>query len=220
MLDVKAICSAVLFCSALVGHSFELTKCTEEADCIDKIKPLVARNDRELTITAKEGANNVIRFVNQIPSANEEAKVVKHELAAYNVERRIFLIVNYYYEDYDFTLVRADNGEKLDLDDIPDFSPSGERFVCVTKSGGGWDRTRDHDFIIWSIDKDTFRQEFLYKNPPEEHDFEWAFVAWDGENRIKLKATYYDKSAGIDRDNEAEAILTPEGWKVNVLGKR
>lgn len=216
MLDVKTICSAVLFCSAVVGDSFELTKCAEEADCIDKIKPLVARNDRELTIMAKEGANNVIRFVDEIPSVDEEkSNMVRHKLVAYHAERRIFIVANQYYEDVDFTLVNAEKGEKLSVNASPNFSPSGKRFVCVVDSGGPTDLTQNYDFGIWSIDKGSFRQEMLYKNPPEEGNSEWTFVGWEGEDRIKLKVAQYDNGEKIER--EAEIISTPQGWKVNVL---
>lgn len=115
------------------------------------------------------------------------------------------------YEESGSLVVSTTTGTTIELNSLPQFSPSGRWFASIDENP--MDETQ-YAFAIWSTAPDAPREAFRYslpRNAPYEH---WQFRGWDGDEKIRLKV---DVSSGNGdmREMETSAVRTEKGWKLN-----
>lgn len=195
----------------------DAVRCEKEIDCLAGLKGLVSRKGDALRLALENGKTKVIKGNREACADSDAEKCLVFDLRAYLPSLDVYVIGVGLWEDDGALVVSTRTGKELYLEALPEFSPSGRWFVSVSNSEMG-DRT--YDVGIWSTNPDKPKQEFRYdyRDPPyspDEYRYEhWEFVAWDGDDRIKLKVTF-NYADCLAREFETDAVLTGDGWRLN-----
>jgi hypothetical protein len=105
-------------------------------------------------------------------------------------------------------LVSARTGTALMIDDLPHFSPSGRRLATVAAYEG----YNPDGIEIFSLESGEPKSEWRYVVPGGVRRL-YRFVAWDGDERLKMTLTIETRDKG-----EVEAVRTAKGWSLRPDG--
>jgi hypothetical protein len=181
-----------------------------EAHCLGLLPDIASRTGDTLRLTLDSGETRT--FENVKEGCDSDPFVFERcflfELEAYFQIGNSFVVHKGYMECGYYILIDRQTGEELNLDTMPIYSPGGLWFVSVNANELCG---RPYDVAIWSAASPP-QPEFQYaqaKDGPYENR---EFVAWDGEDRIKLRASLWD---GKDAQTyDTDAVRTMQGWQV------
>ena len=178
-------------------------RCEREADCLRALKRLATRRGNALRLKMADGKWKTMLSNRKACETDEVAKCVVRELRAYLPAQGIYVVEWTTSGDGGAEIVSAVTGQVETLDTMPEFSPSGDRFVSVDPDELN---ERHYDIGVWSVANGEVTEELLYMRNPGAYEA-WEFKGWDGDNRIRLRLT---------RPNlppvDTEALLTEKGW--------
>jgi hypothetical protein len=182
----------------------------QETPCLNvpELGSVAKRQGGALMLKLSNGKTKVVSDTKECedPATPEnEGKCVTHALVGHIGDRQ-FLIHIQPWECGHPLLVSRRTGQKLELENWPNLSPNGKRFVVVTPFA----ECVVHDtIVIYSLASDPPRLEWRFT--PDKEDYE--FDGWDGENRIRLRAIVESVEVGR-KQTAAEVKLTAQGWQV------
>jgi hypothetical protein len=105
-------------------------------------------------------------------------------------------------------VVSRQNGKSFELEAEPHLSPDGKRFVVVAvDEQNGWER----DVAIYSTASFPPLLEWSYRTQKPDEYVTYSFVSWDGEGRIKLRA-----SGVQDKESETDVRRSSGVWKLRL----
>jgi hypothetical protein len=114
------------------------------------------------------------------------------------------------YESSAVYFVRIDTGTVTILEDGPNFSPNGQRFVVVKASES---ETVTNDVAIYAARSDPPKLEFAHTTPEGAYAL-YSLVGWEGEKRVKLTVFTRTKRGVAPQTFDAEAVLERSGWRL------
>jgi len=160
-----------------------------ERPCLQQLNGLATRSGNLLRITLENGTTKTFKDEREACERNDVEKCVLHRLTAYYPAQRLFVIEVDAYESFRVIAVHRRSGSVTQLDDYPHLAPGGKRFVTAFSSEA-WDVERD--IGIYSVAADSLELEWEYK----AQDYEiWNFVAWDGDDGVKLTVISHVKDS-------------------------
>lgn len=190
----------------------EPIRCEKEADCLSQLKGIARRTGDVLRVKLENGKTKTYKSDRKsCDSMTDIDKCIVYDLRVYHPTASAFAIDIGYYEGGAAEVVSIKTGRVLALDTLPQFSPSGRWFVSVSNTEMG---DRAYDVGIWSTTSDVPKQELRYSTPKGAPYEYWDFVAWDGDDRIKLKVSV-SAGDGSSREFETDAVRTEQGWNLN-----
>jgi hypothetical protein len=181
-----------------------------EAHCLGLLPEIAERNGKELRLTLDNGEAKTFQDVEEGcgPEKFVFERCFVYQLEAYFRIGNSFVVYHGYMECGYYILVDRRSGEEIKLDAMPIYSPNGTWFVSVNDSELC---DRPYDVAIWSAASPP-QPEFRYAQAKGGPSETWEFVAWDGEDRIKLRASLWD---GKDwQTHDTEAVRTMRGWQL------
>lgn len=186
-------------------------RCTKEADCLSKLKGLAQRSGDALTLKLENGQSTTIRENRRACGTEDDDKCLVQTLRAYLPAAKVFVVHWTETEDEGAAVINAKTGQSLGLGSLPEFSPDGRTFVSVDADEMNG---REYDVAIWSVADGAPKEVLRYQATSDTDSFEsWAFVGWDGDNRIKLKVSLV--GTGEMQVRETDAVRTGRGWVLN-----
>jgi hypothetical protein len=140
--------------------------------------------------------------------ADEDAmRCVTHRLIAHYADHQAFLVRNDHWVTYNYSWIDDQTGAATDIEDLPNFSPDGARFV-VTKPNQmpGFNGVQ-----LWRLAHETPVLEYQY-TPSRFALFD--FRAWDNDSDVQLDMTTY-----VDRRPivlPAHLVRATDRWQIEV----
>jgi hypothetical protein len=187
-----------------------------EAHCLGLLPDIAARTGNTLRLTLDSGETRNFQNVKEGCDADPFVyeRCFAFELEAYFQIGNSFVVHKGYMECGTYILIDRQTGGELNLDTMPIYSPQGSWFVSVNADDLCG---RPYDVAIWSAASPP-QPEFQYAQAKQAQQVKgvpyetWEFVAWDGEDRIKLRVFLWDGSN--EQTFDTEAIRTVQGWQV------
>jgi hypothetical protein len=181
---------------------------TQEDQCLKQLGGLARREGDHLRLRLANGKTRAFTTTDACAAGVYE-KCLQYRLIGYFPRHRYFLVnVGFLNHGGVTFLVSGRNGEYVKLDQLPHFSPSGRRIASVNAT----EMDGENSIEIWSTATDPPTSEWRYVVPENEYSL-YQFVAWDGDDRLKMTV--------ITRIGEelhdplpVEAIRTRDGWKL------
>lgn len=182
-----------------------------EAECLASLKGIAERKGDDLHLKLKNGQFKILKNITSgcPPAAFDRMKCLHLRLIAHHARSGAFLVDVSYHEGGRVLLVSGTTGAETELSAAPHYSPGGKRLVVVDATELG---DRPHDIMILSAESDPPRVEWQYSTPKGQPYEAWEFVAWNGDDRIRLRAEVH-KGGGVTR-RDTEAIRTSAGWQL------
>lgn len=168
------------------GEDFFERLDAREADLLTHGKnvPEVSRDGRTLKVSLSHGSP--IEFKDCLDCGPE--KDVEHYLVDRFTDPAAVLIYRQFYESDDYVLVLADGG-RIDIPSYPVFSPDKKKFVVVSAAEAfNW-----NGLELWDKDNGNRYTRRLHFEP-KGNDM-YRFLAWDGNDKVKLEATRNDNDS-------------------------
>ena len=187
-------------------------RCVEEADCLWHLKGRVERSGDVLRLKLEDGKTKELASNKKACEEHDTSQCLVQRLAAYLPTQQFYIVDVEIYESSRTAVVNARTGEEAILHTAPHFSPDGRWFVAA-------DESADHDVAIWvTIPHPNLSfgpyQVFLHDGLGIESPARgWEFLAWEGNNRVRLKVFVFVD--GETKQVETDAVLTDWGWKLN-----
>jgi len=182
-----------------------------EAHCLGLLPGIAARAGDILRLKLDSGETrtfqNVQKGCDSEPFVFEQCFVFT--LEAFFQIANSFVVHKGYMECGYYILVDRQTGAELKLDTMPVYSPGGSWLVSVNADELCG---RPYDIAIWSAASPP-QPEFQYAQAKDQPYEVWEFIAWDGEDGIKLKAQVFDGKGGAETYH-AEAVRTAQGWQL------
>ena len=180
-------------------------RCEREADCVRALKGIAVRQGETLRLKLAGGQWKMVRSNKKACDRDDTAKCVVRELRAYLPAPNVYVVEWTTSADGGAEVISATTGETETLNTMPEFSPSGQRFVSVDPDELN---ERHYDIGIWSVADGEVTPELVYVRDAGAYEA-WEFKGWDGDTRIRLR---------LSRPNlqpvDTEAVLTETGWKL------
>jgi hypothetical protein len=167
---------------------------------------IVRRDGDVLELKLQNGKFKTYKSNPKACEDGDSARCVIWELRAYLPSQNAFVVQGKTYEDDGSEVVSRKTGKTVQLETLPEFSPSGKRFVSVNGKELG---SHTYHVAIWLMTPDEPKMEFRYETPHYEL---WEFQGWDGEDRIKLKVTV--NTGGALKTLDSEVARTRAGWQI------
>jgi hypothetical protein len=190
----------------------ELTRADDQAyaetSLVDREGPVFAlakgrawREKDTLVLTTDIGRR--IRLTDQAdckkPSVTDCAS---YEMVAWLPSHHVFVVLESYYEYYDYLLVDTHTGSRQVIDDLPRYSPDGAHLATFRNdemNGGGID--------VWSVRSDSLVHEW--------HVDDFAkFVRWQGGDVIEIGLFPEGEYAPDAKTRPATVVQGPKGWQL------
>jgi hypothetical protein len=167
-------------------------RAADEAACIALTDGAVRRDGAKLIVKRKSGEDIVFDSNPAACSADDAENCHVVSLHAYDPARGFALVEEGFYEALAMNLVDLASGDKIDLMARPEFSPSGKQLVSVIAD---LLNDPDEEILVYDLTATPFKRTFEAKRGTalklarkKKDDIAlFDFVAWDGEDRIKLK---------------------------------
>jgi hypothetical protein len=157
-----------------------------EKACLEQIDKMAQRVGPGLQLKFRNGLTRV--YVNEDAKcqSNEAKGCVKYQLTGYFPNHDLLLIEVDYWEGTSWLLVHADTGNVSKIVSPPHCWPSERWLVSVASSIGPSGPPDGIDFI--PVASDASLKEWHYR-VPDDDQWLYEFVGWDGDDRVKLLAT-------------------------------
>jgi hypothetical protein len=178
-----------------------------EAKCLRQLKGLASRSGDQLRLTMLAGPPKLFRDNSKACNNDDAAHCIMHTLTGYYPMQQAFVVRRGFYEGRFIDYVSRRSGKVIQLDDDPQFSPAGKRFVAV---GSHEMQDTVHDIAVYSALTDPPTLEWSYKAPNDEF---LEFAGWDGEDRIKLRISR--SIARQFKTLDADLVSTRAGWQLH-----
>lgn len=185
----------------------------DEQACLDQLADVVSRNGKSLAITFKDGFTRsyVTRLPDDLPGKEDAS--VEYKLTGYFPEHGLLLIEIGYWEGVEWMLLRLDRGSETKVHSPPHYSPS-HRWLFSVCSGDGPSGCGNGMEIV-AAPSDRKLGGWRYLVPDDDYTF-YEFAGWDGDDRVKLVATFKVGDtmkpfpASVERINGAWQLKLPK----------
>ncbi|MGY3451572.1 hypothetical protein [Bradyrhizobium sp. USDA 4353] len=159
----------------------------DEQACLDQLKGVVRRNGKALEITFKDGFTRsyVTRLPDDLPGHEDDS--VEYKLVGYFPEHELLLIEIGYSEGVQWMLLRLNRGIETKVHSPPHYSPSHRWLFSVCSSIGPSGCGNGMDIVAAPFDLKQGGWSYL---TPDDDDTLYEFAGWDGDDRVKLVATF------------------------------
>jgi hypothetical protein len=182
------------------------TRCEKEAKCLTDLHGIASRNGNALNLRLDNGSTKTFRSSKPCEEAGETCDVTT--LVGYMPPQHMFVLRRDGYESVRYLVVSGQNGKSFELEAEPHLAPDGKQFVVVgADEMNGWER----DVAIFSASSFPPKLEWGYRTQPPDEYATYAFAGWDGNGRIKLRAT-----GAQNAQTETDVRHTAEGWKLRL----
>src|SRR5262249_21842863 len=176
----------------------------DEQACLKELAGVARRDGGALTLKLANGKTKTVSDARECADTDREAACVRYHLVGRIGEGQLILLVDPYECPY-LLLVNRRTGEEMTRGRWRYLSPSRRRFVVVDSRDGG-NCGLDYAVGVFSLANDRPRLEWKYT--PEGFE-SYDFDAWNGDNRVQLRAVGADgKQAATDLK------LTAQGWQL------
>jgi hypothetical protein len=183
-----------------------------EQRCLERLAGLASRNGDQLRLTHEDGRINWFTDQRSACEQHQADKCVLHRLVAYYPIQKLFVVERSAYESFDVLVVSRQTGTVTRMDVHPHLSPGGTRLVAAAAIEA-WDV--ENHIAIYYIQRNGLKLEWSYS----AKDYElWEFVAWDGDETIKLNVTLRTVDRGgaeVLATQSAVVRRTIFGWQLN-----
>lgn len=189
----------------------EIVYCEREKDCLAKLNRLAHREGHILRLKLENGATRTFKENRQACDDHDADECTRYDLRAYLPAQHVLVVAWSGYEESGSLVISTRTGRSIELETLPQFSPSGRWFASVNENQ--IDESQ-YAVAIWSTAPDMPKQEFRYSpriGSPYEY---WQFVGWDGDKQIKLKVRV-DSDDGKTREMETKAVWKDQGWRLD-----
>jgi hypothetical protein len=174
--------------------------CDAEAKCLAKLRGIAGRVGENLSLKLDNGSTKLFTSTDACETAGESC--VQTSLVGYMPSQHWFVLSAHYYESYGTILVSRHTGEVFRIEDsVPHFSPDGKRFVVAAFD----EQDGINQVAIYGTNAFPPVREWSYK--PKSFFPGFEFVAWNGDNQIRLREV-------VTRKSEATISHTSDGWKL------
>ncbi|TMJ98951.1 MAG: hypothetical protein E6G74_17205 [Alphaproteobacteria bacterium] len=170
---------------------------------------LVRRNGDILELKLQNGKLKTYKSNRSACEKQDPERCVIYELHAYLPLQNAFVVAAKSYKDAAYEVVSRRTGKTAEPETLPEFSPSGRRFVSVNGKELG---RHTYDVAIWIMIADEPNMEFRYEVPKGGRYELWKFRGWDGEDRIRLDVNVNTGNTMVSF--ESEAVRTPKRWQL------
>ncbi|MBR1137595.1 MAG: hypothetical protein EKK32_22615 [Bradyrhizobiaceae bacterium] len=185
----------------------------DEQACLDQLKDIVRRHGKALEVTFRDGFTRsyVTRLPDDLPG--HEGNSVEYKLVGYFPEHGLLLIEIGYWEGVEWMLLRLDRGTETKIHSPPHYSPSHRWLFSVCSSDGPSGCGNGMDIVAAPFDLKMHGWNYLV---PDDDYTLYEFAGWDGDDRVKLVATFKVGAemkpfpASIERVNGAWQLKLPK----------
>lgn len=144
----------------------------QEKVCLAQLSELASRKGVALVLRLDGGATKTIKSNPKACQEDDSKNSVRSHLVGYHNRARLFLVLNAYYEGWDYLLVSARNGAETLLADRPHFAGDRSTFVIVDSQQ---EYAQPYDFAIGTVG--TTPPAIIWKNKDTVLG-EWEFQRW------------------------------------------
>ena len=180
--------------------------------CLARIGGVATRLGADLRLKLENGTTKTFTDERQACEQQNPAKCLEYRLAAYYSIPKLFVLEQLAYESSRVMVVNGRSGSITRMDVHPHLAPSGKRLVMAAAIEA-WDVEKE--IAVYSVQKEKTELEWSYK----AQDYEmWRFVAWDGDDRIKLEVELWTVGSNGKPTlaaQPAELRRTNAGWSLN-----
>lgn len=183
-----------------------------ERKCLERLTGLAARDGDVLRLTLEDGSFKTFADDRLACEQHQIDKCIRYRLATYYPIQKLLVVERNAYEKFDVIVVSRRTGAITKMDVHPHLSPGGTRLVAAAGIEA-WDFEKH--IAIYYVQKDALKLEWSYT--AKEYEM-WAFVSWDGDERIKLNVTLrtVGHSGGeVLATQQAGVRRTIFGWQLN-----
>jgi hypothetical protein len=174
----------------------------QEALCLQSLKHSATRRGNVLTLKLDDGSFKTYRNNPAACDKDDANNCVHYYLVGFNEVARLYIILIWWYENFDCVFVSAQNGAETEIGgDLPHFAPDELTFVALFAADG---------FAIGSVAGVT--PSITRVDWPDDSEGEhWKFQAWIDLDHVALR---YDGQSVLCPDGNCEATLvrTDKGW--------
>jgi hypothetical protein len=161
---------------------------SEEA-CLQQLTGVVTRQGDSLRVTFQDGSSRVYADRSAGCDQGESDDCVDYKISGYFPKHGLLLLMIGYYEGVEWMLVRLDRGKETKVRVPPHYSPRENWLVSVCWSEGPAGCGNGVDIVPTLGGQAS--SEWHYEVPDKEYAL-YEFVAWEGEDRVKLNVTFRD----------------------------
>jgi hypothetical protein len=183
-----------------------------ERTCLAQLKGLASRDGDVLRLTLENGKSKTFTDQSRACQDHDAERCLNYRVVSYYSAAKLFVLKVLAYESFGALAVSRRTGASTKLAVLPHLSPSGKRLVAAAAIEA-WEV--NHEIAVHSVQNGSLSLEWSYK--AQEYEM-WNFVAWDGDDRIKLKVTLHTVDPGGERalvTQPAELRKTGSGWLLN-----
>jgi len=158
-----------------------------EKACLQQLKDVASRKGKLLRLKFRDGSrrNYINRPSEELKGREDDA--IEYKLTGYFPKLDLVLLEIGYWEGAQWMLVRLDSGKETKLHAPPHLSPGQEWLFSVCSSDGPSGCGNGMDIV--PAGPDPKRHEWHYLVPDNDYTL-YEFEGWDGDNRVKLTATF------------------------------
>lgn len=180
-----------------------------EDACIAATNGDARRKGDLLSLKLASGKDKEYRSMPQACNEGIHEKCLEYRLWGYRPADGLYVVSMGFTEGGGYLVVDKATGSEARLDnDIPNFSPSGRRFVGVMSSEA---HEPELDLAVWSLAAGAPRLEWSHRTVAGKYAL-YEFAGWQGEDRVRLKVTYGPTDGGPNKDGEATITRIDDGW--------
>jgi hypothetical protein len=179
--------------------------------CLAQLGTVATRSGADLRLKLENGTSKTFTDERQACEQQNPAKCLEYRLAAYYSVPKLFVIEQLAYESSRVMVVNGRNGSIARMDVHPHLAPGGKRLVMAAAIEA-WDVEKE--IAVYAVQKDKIELEWSYK--AQEYEM-WSFVAWEGDDRIKLQVELWTVGRNGERaltKQPAELRRTNAGWSL------
>jgi hypothetical protein len=185
--------------------------CNGEDACIRMYPGHVSRSGDALRIRLDNGRITTLKSTPKVCAGGNYDGCMIQTLVAYRPVEGLYVVdVGFLEGGRTEVFARADGRSVSVNNTAPEFSLSGRLFVAV-ESSEAYDM-QDRDLSIWSTGKGV--PALVWSHKPGDGYEIFEFVAWEGEDRVKLRATFGTDEKGTLKEGTAAVVRGPGGWKL------
>ncbi|MGJ4883626.1 hypothetical protein ACQR06_20605 [Bradyrhizobium sp. HKCCYLRH1065] len=159
----------------------------DEQACLAQLNDVVRRNGKSLEITFKDGSTRsyVTRLPDDLPGHEDDS--VEYKLVSYFPEHELLLIEIGYWEGVQWMLLWLNRVIETKIHSPPHASPSRRWLFSVCSSEGPSGCGNGMEIVAAPFDLKLGGWSYL--TPDDDYTF-YEFDGWDGDDRVKLIATF------------------------------
>jgi hypothetical protein len=183
-----------------------------ERACLAQLKGLASREGDVLKLTLENGKSKTFTDQSRACEDHDAERCLKYRIVSYYAAAKLFVLEVLAYESFGALAVSRRTGASTKMAVLPHLSPSGKRLVAAAAIEA-WGV--EHEIAVHSVQNGSLSLEWSYK--AQEYEM-WDFVAWEGDDRIKLEVTLWTVDSRGERalvTQSAELRKTGSGWLLN-----